>query len=1102
MADLTSEFAYLVGIMVPALWCRPEALWSDEASYTQAGPLPGVPEPQQDTELVLEATGDQAAGKQLRVQISRAGNPARESGAGLVWKYEPDAYWRGWDPPRLITDWEALEYSSASPYIRQTHAATNPATGTAVVAYQKTVSGIRRVYVRRHAEGAATWSAESLVYTAPSTATQGLHPCLAVSSAGYFYLYHWVELSDSAEMQVRVYCSTDDGVSWTVASRYALDQAVDISGSPGAGASGYDIDRFRVAFAGGQALLMASVQAHDTSATATRAVHQQFASTDGLRFRRIEVGDTASASSGAGPFGFPEVLGLGSVFLVLYLQDAGEIRQRSLESAYQAWSAVSDQAVENVFSHAGWDATNKIFTGGDLAACVDTDGTLYVLSRDFTAGSPTGNAGILRSVDDGATWAGMGDSSLTSGANDYGPWFFGDSSCYPVQFSVAPLEGQLVVPHRWMSSPGAYGESLAMAYLGGFATVTMPGQQAFDLDTKRVGWEVTWLPYELPQDLGWTLTASGTYTLTLESPGRANITTTSGTGQVVFSRSPFGTVDEGVIAEVDVTVNNGGTLASGAVGVRLGLADGVDDYDVTVRLSTTGFRVWDNNAGAQIGSDVSVDTTGGIHLLVGMADDKFSIWYRLGGRSSDRAWAPGPSGPTVSNTASPAPGNQVRFGHLVASTAESWWRAVKFVTDQYTGPIGLAAGQSNPDDLFPRALASEPVYLDGGTRIRATSGPGKRGDTFNVDTRYEYEIERVFPSVEPSPRRAWRSTSDAVEQKIPLVFSNTLLGSTGQESDPGGDLFCLYLGGINWDAGKIQGYTGGGWVTIGTFNASGALSGLGWAREGASIVPAVGGTAFPFLHANEFAGGRFKLGSVVRKIRWHGDGVFSAATSQYQTPRLLLDGVLISDPVSGASGAIWPHQCSVLFSVAGARYSAFRVIADAQTTLEGYHEIGVMALGAVTVTAPLPAQGTRRSRTTGGQVIEAQDRTARARLYAPSARILELPWSDVAFEGAVQGEAPTPDYIRAYTGTGGEPVASWGAAHRTLDGIISMLDDAHVPVVALTKIPVSNDQVRVLNRMDEYLYGWIDEWRRSVFFGADGSDVLTTGGTLVVREQI
>lgn len=1101
-ADLSSSTPGLVGLLVPATWCHPDHVWSAQSSYTQAGPRPGVPEPQQASDLVLESSGTQAASTQLRVRVQKAGDPAPEDGAGIVWENEGDSLWRGWDPPRLITGWEALNYSDTAALHRYTHC-VRLTDGTVVLAYQKTDGGVRKLYTRTKTE-TGSWSSEALAYAQSATANHGLHPCLIATPDGACLLLHWVEDSTSTEAQVRVHRSTDSGATFSVASQFALQTTVDIAGSPGPGASGYDLGRLRAAYAGGQYLLIAQMTSQDNTPPSNREIYKQFASPNGVRFELIETGGTGAANI----FGYQEVIGLESGFAVLYCGDSAptDIRLRLLESAYQDFSSVSSSGVETVFDHAAFDGTNKVWTDGDLAAWRDEDGILYVITRLFATGAADGNAVIARSVDNGTTWENMGDSSVDP-SNSVGLWWNGDTACYPVEFSGCSQAGRAVVPHRWAANPGNEDQSLAVLYLGGWTTVCMPGQQTFEVDTKRVGWEFTWLPFELPDDLGWTATSSATYSATLETPGRLNLTTSGGTGTIYYSLNPNGTLAEGMILRAALAVNSGGSLAADQCAIRMRLADGVGDYDVSIRFTTTGFRCYDNNGAAAIGADVTVAVSSGVEILAALDDGNFRVWYRLRDQSPDKDWTAGPTSSSVTNDAgTPAANNLVRFGVITAADVTAYFYELHFVTDEYTGPSGLAAGQDNPADLFPRPLTAESVYVDGGVYVRGTAGPGRRGDEFDIDTRYDYALSRVFPTSEPSPRRGWRSIGVASDVEIALRLDTTLGDVDG---NPGSDLIAFYLDGINWRTATLKGRTGGAWVTLASLDSASDHLTLGWAREGNTVIPNSGGSQAPYLHANEYAGGYFQLASgVIRRIARHTGG--SWRTTGQQTPRLELEGITGAEASSGTTGAIWAPRLAVLHHCAGVAYAGFKLVIGAQTTVESDLRVGSLVCGPVYATTPPSADGIAWSTQSGQAITVARDGTGRARSERPTWRTLTMTWGDPVYEGALMGDEPTPDWIEAYTGSGGEGVATPGDPLRTLEGVLQVLDEARLrsagrnptPVVALPRIPVGSTQTVVLTRREDFLYGWFrgPVARRYTHEITGARRVLATGSALVFEE--
>ena len=65
------------GLIIPDERVKESNLSAADSTYNQAGPLPGVPVPQADTDLNLEASGTQSADKELRIATQRGGHPDR-----------------------------------------------------------------------------------------------------------------------------------------------------------------------------------------------------------------------------------------------------------------------------------------------------------------------------------------------------------------------------------------------------------------------------------------------------------------------------------------------------------------------------------------------------------------------------------------------------------------------------------------------------------------------------------------------------------------------------------------------------------------------------------------------------------------------------------------------------------------------------------------------------------------------------------------------------------------------------------------------------------------------------------------------------------------
>ena len=88
MATKTDKTTFRgLGILDPR-FLTSDVLWAAESTYDQAGPRPGVPEPQQVSDFVLKSTGSQTADSSIRVKLQRGGYPGT-SGAAAIWRTGP-----------------------------------------------------------------------------------------------------------------------------------------------------------------------------------------------------------------------------------------------------------------------------------------------------------------------------------------------------------------------------------------------------------------------------------------------------------------------------------------------------------------------------------------------------------------------------------------------------------------------------------------------------------------------------------------------------------------------------------------------------------------------------------------------------------------------------------------------------------------------------------------------------------------------------------------------------------------------------------------------------------------------------------------------------
>ncbi len=343
---------------------------------------------------------------------------------------------------------------------------------------------------------------------------------------------------------------------------------------------------------------------------------------------------------------------------------------------------------------------------------------------------------------------------------------------FPTNFVGTSSAGRQVVAFGWTADVSTAGShSTGILYLGGYSTVTMPGVQTFASSFQRIGWNRTWVPLDKPDDIStgpWSLTGTDTATLT---NGVLNINTSS--QQTCYFANPAGTVAEGCIIRISLTAVSGGSTSTIARGLKVRLADGANDYEVSLRISTAAMRLVDQNSGANLGEVSDIAPSGGIDVLLAMTAGKVAMFYRAKSIAADRVWKTGPQSSSLNNnTGSPDSNNKVDWGHCVSGTAETNWEELHFRFNQAYSPQ-LSAGFSNPADLFGRDYAGvgRATYVDDGVRITGIDGAGREGETYHIDTRYRYPIDRVFWTESQSPRVGWRSTTDNTSTLIPLLLN-------------------------------------------------------------------------------------------------------------------------------------------------------------------------------------------------------------------------------------------------------------------------------------------------------------------------------------------
>tara|TARA_A100001201_G_scaffold46751_1_gene47247 strand:- start:3997 stop:7308 length:3312 start_codon:yes stop_codon:yes gene_type:complete len=1051
---------------------RLTSVWTAQSTgLQQADPRPGIPTSGGDYELVVNASGEMAADQSVRLYTHTGGAPGKTSGARVVWRDSSGVSlgndYRGKDPASLITYWESINWIDGSGTPSSTidpHMVTL-SDQTVVLAYRYLASGVPSIAIRTRNKTTGAWGSASLVFTGSAAISCGL-PGLVVLPDDKVMLYFWRQTNNEAN--IRAYVSTDKGANWSLASGGILASTISTAGSFGSGNAGFELGRLRGAYANGQVLLVGELQDHDTDKTSCQHFIQLASNSMGADFSQVEIASSDTVFTAA-----PEVVAHNGEFLIYSINSTvNQIKQTRIGSAYDSISnsygntVITGNAIsETSFIFATLAGGGEYAADSDLAAFVDPEGRLYLVATYFGNGGGTGatkQVTIYRSDDNGESWAAVGTKGSLSTGGDGIWWESGDSSTYPTNYTATACQGRVIVVTNHGADPGNEDNSLSAFYLGGWSQVTFPQRGDYASQLDQGVWTRTWVPFDIPDDVGWT--AAGTASTESIDTGVLAVAATGGGASRTYSLNPTSTETQGMILRFSVQCTVG-SVTSDVYGVTLRLADGSNDRQITIRLSTDSFRVRDDNAGSALHTETSVDLDGSfIEFLVAMSESNLKIWYRTAGNGSDRTWTTAMTTTALNNnTGSPDSNNLIKWGALGAGSGK--WAEFHYAVAADTGNQ-LSTGQDNPDGLMGEIYAGigYRTYIDNGLFINASDGPGLPGQFYDIATRYGFSVDRIFAANSPSPRSRWRST-DTTAQTIAFQFD--AVASTTAESDLGNEAICVALYGINFRSWTLEGYDVDttAWVTIGAVDGSDGLSGLAFTRNGSTVVP--NGDENLYLHLNELDGASISLNGTFRRIKTNTAGSWDTSATVKKTT-LFLEGISNSDPTSHANGIIIPKNVAAVFNTNGAKYSGYRIQIPSQTTVDQYFEIGNVLAGPIEFFGRQYSWGRSITTTPNVELDTRQDGAIYSRKFGPAARAIRFGWAEGVDTSQIYASNPDPDYIKIHSSGG--PVASVSDVPHQMDGLATLIGPDS-PVVYLPAVDVGSSSVLVYNRRHEMMLG-------------------------------
>ena len=686
-----------------------------------------------------------------------------------------------------------------------------------------------------------------------------------------------------------------------------------------------------------------------------------------------------------------------------------------------------------------------------------------------------------------------------------------------------------------------------------------------------------YLPVVLPENAGWSQSNSGTSSAAL-SVADGQLALTSGTGTVVrYITEAAGYADERVnTVAVRVQCVSGGSRTSHVCGLTMrvtnnettpGTTNATFNHCVKLCIDTTGFRLLDEGDGSTV-VDVDYDMTkptwiyialggknlptGEVALFYGRDHEEHGAAGGLG--TQRRALIPAVAASGIINQvggggAALTERSQLYWGHITSGTASSRWSFVgysvagrEFAPRQGPAYIATWIGGTTTDPqvkvsaLNSREWPTVPALLIDGVRISAGDGPGKEGDKWTIEPRYDFGIENIDTTSNASPRVPWRSKEETpgaalTEQTIVWRLEDK---HAAWSLDFGNFAFGVVLLNCNFKSAFLERYYSGAWHTLAELDASLDLDPLTYTRNGSIIRPnpSTAATAPKWIHRNELVGATLDMGSGSALARykhirgntegsWYSDG---SGTLPTRSARIMYETSELSagDPISSAAGsaAVWRRNMgAVVYNFNPAVTIAepvLRLRIPAQANADGYFQVGSVIIGEVAVFGHQFDRGLSWQTMPNVQDIERPDGSRRPHNLGPIRRAVQLAWSETAVDATriqgglsddsetLAGTANNPDYV-ALTASG-LPVASKQDTVSLMEGIIRQTYGSTQPVVFMPRLPVqSGSSMEVVQFTDDklFLYGRLDGAHQyEVVQGNEGVDEVQRLNTITITEEV
>ena len=1076
--------SHLRGFLLP-LDLSIDDIWSVESSYTTAEKNAGAAIPTGGNEkLVINTSGSQI--NDLDVRTQSAGTPGN-SKASFVWKKTTGAEWFGDNSLNAITDFQFLKKESSLPL----NTYRDPAclalqNGDLLFAYSSTEAvGQNGIIVKRMEADGSTFSAGSTVFNTIDHVGQvtGSNPAMCQLSDGSVILVIWANYVISSNLSnLWVYRSVDNGSSWDLVSKGALDSSID--------RLVYDVGRISIGAYNGQILLIS--EAKKPGATRPNILLQAASTDEGMSFRLIgDIDENYYCYK-------PSLVVCNDGFLLTYitsLNDAASSDGKGecflFPNAFFPFANRGSlvNPIGNMIVGTVATTPPKQFTAGSSTSWKDEENNVFVVFRNLPtdANAYGGNGGwwMMVSSDNGSTWSFAGDRN----PNYIPPYIqtLNDDSEYLKNLAACSTKGKSWIFCQPETTSGSIDNSLILICLRGFSTITLPPRFQDATILQQFGYNHSYLPIVEPDVLpDWSSVNSGAPGVQITKDGLKIDTSTTSYQyyKYTFLAPDANHTETGCVIRFVARSAAGGSATLNTIAARLAISDAAHDYQVLIRFSDISILILDELAGATLAtatpSPSTILTDEGVEILMAVANGRVSAWYRPNDHVDAKGWFE----LTVDSILTDGGGgvtNYLSIGNIfppASGTVTSYWKEVCLSYRKgYGGQFypNLSRGFGNPNDLTGKLYPSygNAIQVTEGLFVSTQDGPAQLTDRFSISPSSPYGIENIFHSQNPSPQNGWRSQAITGTGAVPSEFIALQMDQNGENIQFMSDMIAIHLEGINFKDFKIEGYDAGtsSWVVLAAIISSTPLKSF---RYGNRLdADPTGAAPYPYFFHDELEGWIAQIPKpgfppVFRRVLTNSEGSWKGGAHP-RPATIVLENTDATDPTSINPVSLIPRKVSVVINLNGSRFSAIGLRIDSQNTMTNDFRIGHMSVGPVHIIAPQYSHGREITYTANTEIYEQPDGTVRARNMGRGKRSFSISWNEPVDTSSLMpmSGSPAPDYYLSSNDPSAKPVASFGGVPFDILGYFRHMRGSFRPVVYFPSLKFAenaSEEIRVLTR--------------------------------------